>query len=83
MGERRPVGQSFFRQDAVRDRQDAVRLTGQFASWLRSLWQLGAKSFVQARIERIICGNPGDVRPVGARPVRPSAKRQAPVLAPR
>jgi putative addiction module killer protein len=25
-----------------------------------------AKAFIQARIERVICGNTGDVRPVGA-----------------
>ena len=44
----------------------AVRRTEEFARWLRGLRDLRAKSFVQARIERLICGNPGDVRPVGA-----------------
>ena len=44
----------------------AVRRTEEFARWLRGLRDLRAKSFVQARIERLISGNPGDVRPVGA-----------------
>ena len=44
----------------------AVRRTEEFARWLRGLRDLRAKAFVQARIERLICGNPGDVRPVGA-----------------
>ena len=43
-----------------------VRRTEEFARWLRGLRDLRAKSLVQARIERLICGNPGDVRPVGA-----------------
>jgi putative addiction module killer protein len=44
----------------------SVRRTEDFARWLRSLRDLRAKAFIQARIERIICGNPGDVRTVGA-----------------
>ena len=44
----------------------AIRRTEEFARWLRGLRDLRAKSFVQARIERLIWGNPGDVRPVGA-----------------
>ena len=44
----------------------AVRRTEEFARWLRGLRDLRAKSLVQARVERLICGNPGDVRPVGA-----------------
>jgi putative addiction module killer protein len=44
----------------------AVRRTEEFARWLRALRDLRAKSLVQARVERLICGNPGDVRPVGA-----------------
>ena len=44
----------------------AVRRTDEFARWLRGLRDLRAKSLVQARVERLICGNPGDVRPVGA-----------------
>ncbi|MCE2838569.1 MAG: hypothetical protein LW834_16720 [Cyanobium sp. 49614_E6] len=34
--------------------------------WLRGLRDFRAKAFIQARIESFICGNPGDVRPVGA-----------------
>jgi len=44
----------------------SVRRTEEFARWLRGLRDLRAKAFIQARIERVICGNPGDVRPVGA-----------------
>jgi putative addiction module killer protein len=44
----------------------SVRRTEEFARWLRGLRDLRAKAFIQARIERIISGNPGDVRPVGA-----------------
>jgi putative addiction module killer protein len=43
-----------------------IRRTEEFAGWLRGLPDLRAKAFIQARIERVICGNPGDVRPVGA-----------------
>jgi putative component of toxin-antitoxin plasmid stabilization module len=32
--------------------------------WLRCLQDLRAKAFIQARIERLICGNPGDVPPL-------------------
>lgn len=40
--------------------------TDEFARWLRGLRDLRAKAIVQARVERLISGNPGDVRPVGA-----------------
>ncbi|MFO0037797.1 MAG: type II toxin-antitoxin system RelE/ParE family toxin [Synechococcaceae cyanobacterium] len=43
-----------------------VRRIEEFARWLRGLRDLRAKAFIQARIEHFICGNPGDVRPVGA-----------------
>jgi len=43
-----------------------VRRTEEFAQWLRGLRDLRAKAKVQARVERLIRGNPGDVRPVGA-----------------
>lgn len=43
-----------------------VRRTEEFARWLRGLRDLKAKAKVQARVERLIGGNPGDVRPVGA-----------------
>jgi putative addiction module killer protein len=41
-----------------------VRRSEQFAQWLRGLRDLRAKA--QARVERLIGGNPGDVRPIGA-----------------
>ena len=37
-----------------------------FGQWIESLRDLRAKARVQARIERLIGGNPGDVRPIGA-----------------
>ena len=43
-----------------------VRQTEQFAQWLDDLRDLRARARVQARIERLIGGNPGDVRPVGS-----------------
>lgn len=36
-----------------------------FAEWLDGLRDLRARARVQARIERLALGNPGDVRPVG------------------
>jgi putative addiction module killer protein len=44
----------------------ALRRTDEFARWLRGLRDLRAKAIVQARVERLISGNPGDLRPVGA-----------------
>ena len=44
----------------------SLRRTDEFARWLRGLRDLRAKAIVQARVERLISGNPGDVRPVGA-----------------
>ena len=43
-----------------------VLQTEQFARWLQGLRDLRARARVQARIERLISGNPGDVQPVGA-----------------
>ena len=43
----------------------SVRRTEEFARWLRGLRDLRAKACIQARIERVICGNPVDVRPIG------------------
>ena len=43
-----------------------VRQTERFASWLEGLRDLKARARVQARIERLISGNPGDARPVGS-----------------
>jgi len=42
-----------------------VRKTDLFASWLDDLRDIQARARVQARIERLIAGNPGDVVPVG------------------
>lgn len=42
-----------------------VRRTDVFAEWLDGLRDLRARARVQARIERLAMGNPGDVRPVG------------------
>ena len=39
--------------------------TDTFAEWLDALRDLRARARVQARIERLTMGNPGDVRPVG------------------
>ena len=44
----------------------SLRRTDEFARWLRGLRDLRAKAIVQARVERLISGNPGDIRPVGA-----------------
>ena len=42
-----------------------VRQTERFVRWLEGLRDLKGRAKVQARIERLIGGNPGDVRPVG------------------
>ena len=42
-----------------------VRKTELFAEWLDRLADLRARARVQARIERLAQGNPGDVQPVG------------------
>lgn len=42
-----------------------VRKTAAFATWLDTLRDLRARAKIQARIERFIMGNPGDVEPVG------------------
>ena len=43
-----------------------VRQTERFAHWLEDLRDLRARARVQARIERLIGGNPGDAKPVGS-----------------
>jgi putative addiction module killer protein len=43
-----------------------VRQTERFVRWLAGLRDLRAWAKVLARIERLIGGNPGGVRPVGA-----------------
>jgi putative addiction module killer protein len=42
-----------------------VRKTELFAEWLDGLRDLQARARVQARLERLAAGNPGDVAPVG------------------
>ena len=42
-----------------------VRKTDVFAQWLDNLRDFQARARVQARIERLAAGNPGDVEPVG------------------
>lgn len=43
-----------------------VRQTERFAQWLVDLRDLRARARVQARIERLIGGNPGDVKSIGS-----------------
>jgi putative addiction module killer protein len=42
-----------------------IRKTDVFAKWLDGLRDLRARARIQARIERLTGGNPGDVRPIG------------------
>ena len=42
-----------------------VRRTSEFAQWLDGLRDIHARARVQARIERLAAGNPGDVKPAG------------------
>jgi putative addiction module killer protein len=42
-----------------------IRKTEQFSNWLDGLRDLHARARLQARIERLAGGNPGDVKPVG------------------
>ncbi len=42
-----------------------IRKTDLFARWLDGLRDLQARARIQARIERLAWGNPGDVKPVG------------------
>lgn len=42
-----------------------VRKTAVFVQWLDGLRDIQARARVQARIERLTVGNPGDVEPVG------------------
>jgi len=43
-----------------------VRQTERFVQWIAGLRDLKARAKVQVRIERLIGGNPGDVKPVRA-----------------
>lgn len=42
-----------------------VRKTDAFTRWLDNLPDIQVRARVQARIERLVAGNPGDVEPVG------------------
>jgi putative addiction module killer protein len=42
-----------------------LRKTEVFGEWLDGLRDLRARARVQVRLERLACGNPGDVKPVG------------------
>lgn len=42
-----------------------IRKTDHFAQWLDDLRDVRARARIQARIERLADGNPGDVAPVG------------------
>jgi putative addiction module killer protein len=42
-----------------------VRMTDMFESWFHGLRDRMARARIQARIDRLQLGNPGDVKPVG------------------
>lgn len=42
-----------------------LRKTDLYAKWLDGLRDIRARARIQARVERLATGNPGDVRPVG------------------
>ena len=42
-----------------------IRKTGIFANWIDGLKDIRARARVQARIERLASGNPGDAKSVG------------------
>jgi len=42
-----------------------LRKTDRFARWLDELSDIRARARVQARLDRLAEGNPGDVKPVG------------------
>jgi putative addiction module killer protein len=42
-----------------------IRKTEVFGRWLDDLRDLRARARIQARIERLAAGNPGDVKPAG------------------
>ena len=41
-----------------------IRQTEEFSRWLADLRDLRARAKVQARIERLKCGNPGDIKAI-------------------
>jgi putative addiction module killer protein len=42
-----------------------IRKTDIYAQWLDGLRDIQARARVLARVERLVAGNPGDVKPVG------------------
>lgn len=42
-----------------------IRKTENFVEWLDDLRDIRARAKIQARIERLAAGNPGDVEPIG------------------
>ena len=42
-----------------------LRTTARFRRWLDELRDLSGRARIQARIERLASGNPGDVAPIG------------------
>jgi putative addiction module killer protein len=42
-----------------------VRKTDPYVQWLDGLRDIRARAKVLARVERLVTGNPGDIRPVG------------------
>lgn len=42
-----------------------IRKTREFADWIDGLDDFRARARILVRIERLVAGNPGDVRPVG------------------
>lgn len=42
-----------------------IHKTDVYARWLDSLRDIRARARVLARVERLVAGNPGDVKPVG------------------
>jgi putative addiction module killer protein len=42
-----------------------IRKTAHFAKWIDGLKDILGRARIQARIERLAMGNPGDVKPVG------------------
>ena len=42
-----------------------IRKTEEFSNWIDGLKNLQARARIQARIERLAMGNPGDVKAIG------------------
>ena len=43
-----------------------IRKTEAFVAWIDGLRDMRGRARIQVRIERLVAGNPGDIRPVGA-----------------